>query len=145
MTPSKPADDTDLTSEEGAVAVLQTSEAKKSQLDFLQHAKRDLSDEELSVPAVRRFLIADIDRLTEENASLQKFRDTYHQVDKECEILKHRVENKRTRTILDSAFLATGSAGIGAAPAYISISSYGWVFFGLSLMIVALSIYRSFR
>jgi len=51
---------------------------KREVRSFLGAAKRDLTDEELASPAVRRFLIAEIDRLEVDCAQLREVQLTYN-------------------------------------------------------------------
>lgn len=92
----------------------------------------EADEKELSIVA-KRFLIAEANRLVEEN----QFKDKYHDVDKRLAALKETLKPRRTNEFLSSVCLATGSAGLGAAPTFLALSSYGWyVFVGLSAVLV---------
>jgi hypothetical protein len=93
-------------------------------------------DKELSTVA-KRFLVAEINRLLDENQQLKQFKDKYHDVDKRLAVLKETLRPFRTNELLSSACLIAGSAGVGAAPSFLSLNSYGWyVFVGVSALLV---------
>jgi len=49
--------------------------------------RRELTDEELSSPAVQRLLIDDIERLEKENGKLSDYQDSYYTADKKAAVL----------------------------------------------------------
>ena len=98
-------------------------------------------DKELSIVA-KRFLIAEINRLVEENQHLKQFKDKYHELDKKLVVLekyhdlnkklvvlKETIKPFRRNLFLSSACLIAGAAGIAAAPSILSINQYGWYIF----------------
>jgi hypothetical protein len=99
------------------------------------------SENELSA-VEKRFLIAEIRRLVEENKQLKEFKEEYHELDKELAILKERPF--RRNLFLSSACLIAGSAGVvaAAAPGFLSISQqYGWyIFVTVSAMLLIVGI-----
>jgi hypothetical protein len=94
------------------------------------------------------FLTAEINRLEEENrqlhtreqlinSDLKRFKDKYHDVEKRLALLKETIRPFRTNEFLSSVCLIAGSAGVGAAPSYLSVNSYGWyVFIVVSAILV---------
>lgn len=98
----------------------------------------------------KRFLIAQINRLVEENQQLKQFKEKYHELDKKMTVLEkyHELDKKvvvlketikpfRRNLFLSSACLIAGAAGIGAAPSFLSLNSYGWyVFVSVSVMLL---------
>lgn len=97
------------------------SRAKEPARAFLDPARRALSEAELSVPAVRRFLIDEAERLDQECSELRPYVGKYH--DQRVEIAVLTAENRSSKWIevLSSICLAIGSALFGAAPSYFSI------------------------
>jgi hypothetical protein len=99
---------------------------------------------ENELPAVeKRFLIAEISRLVEENKQLKEFQEEYHELDKELAILKERPF--RRNLFLSSACLIAGTAGVvvaAVAPGFLSISQqYGWyIFVTVSAMLLIVGI-----
>jgi hypothetical protein len=106
-------------------------------------------EKELSTVA-RRFLIAEINRLVEEIQHLKQFKEKYHELDKKIVVLEkyQDLEKKlvvlketskpfRRNLFLSSVCLIAGSAGIAAAPSFLSVSQYGWyVFVVVSAMLL---------
>jgi hypothetical protein len=100
----------------------------------------DADEKELSKVA-KRFLVAEINRLVDENQQLKQFKDKYHDVDKRLAVLKETLRPFRINELLSSACLIAGSAGLGAAPSFLSLNSYGWyVFVGVSALLVIAAI-----
>lgn len=95
-------------------------------------------DQELSTIA-KRFLIAEVNRLVEENRRLKQFKDKYHDVDKRLAILKETHRPFSTNEFLSSACLIAGSAGLGSAPSFLSLNSYGWYIFLIVSALLLLS------
>ena len=89
----------------------------------------------------KRFLVAEINRLVDENQQLKQFKDKYHDADKRLAVLKETLRPFRINELLSSACLIAGSAGLGAAPSFLSLSSYGWyVFVSVSALLVIAAI-----
>ena len=106
--------------------------------------EKELS-KELSTMA-ERFLIAEINRLVEENQQLKQFKEKYHDVDKRLAVLKETLKPFRANEFLSSVCLAAGSAGLGAAPSFLSFNSYGWyVFVVVSAVLVLAGIAAKVR
>lgn len=97
-------------------------------------------DKELSTVA-KRFLVAEINRLVDENQQLKQFKDKYHDVDKKLAVLKETLRPFRINELLSSVCLIAGAAGLGAAPSFLSLNSYGWyVFVTISALLVIAAI-----
>src|SRR5262249_54215382 len=93
-------------------------------------------DKELSTVA-KRFLIAEINRLVEENQQLKQFKEKYHELDKKLVVLKETIKPFRRNLFLSSACLIAGAAGIAAAPSFLSMNQYGWyVFVSVSALLL---------
>src|SRR6266446_888632 len=101
--------------------------------------KRTLSEEELSTPAARRFLIFEIERLDQLCAESQTFVQNYHDQRVTIATLTESAKTSRWNEILSSLCMGIGCAGLGAAPAFITIpgaSTLGWIITGLSAILV---------
>jgi hypothetical protein len=70
------------------------------------------SQNELSA-VEKRFLIAEIRRLVEENQELKEFKEEYHELNKELALLKETIKAFRRNLFLSSACLIAGTAGVG--------------------------------
>jgi hypothetical protein len=91
------------------------------------------SDEKELSTVAKRFLVAEINRLVEENQQLKQFKDKYHDADKRLAVLKETHKPFRANEFLSSVCLMAGSAGLGTAPSFLSLNSYGWyIFVGVS-------------
>lgn len=97
-------------------------------------------DKELSRVA-KRFLVAEINRLVDENQQLKQFKEKYHDADKKLAVLKETLRPFRINELLSSVCLIAGAAGLGAAPSFLSLNSYGWyVFVTISALLVTAAI-----
>jgi hypothetical protein len=106
-------------------------------------------DKELSIVA-KRFLIAEINRLVEENQHLKQFKEKYHELDKKLVVLEkyHELDKKmvalketikpfRRNLFLSSVCLIAGTAGVAAAPSFLGLNQYGWyIFVSVSAMLL---------
>jgi hypothetical protein len=100
--------------EAGATPIPLTSESKQSR-SFLATARRNLSEEELAAPGVRRFLIDEIERLDARCAELQPFNEKYHDLRVEKAVLDAKLTGSRLTDALSAVCLSAGSAAIGAS------------------------------
>lgn len=121
---ASPADSA--TDERGSVpipsAVVVATQAKEPARAFLQLGRRTLSEDELASPAARRFLIDEMERLDQICADLKVYEGRYH--DQRVEIATLTVEQRKSRwiEILSAVSLSLGSAGLGAAPSYLTLN-----------------------
>jgi hypothetical protein len=70
-------------------------------------------------------------------SQLKQFKEKYHDVDKKWAVLKETIKPVRRNQLLASACLIAGSAGVAAAPSFLSINQYGWyVFVAVSAMLL---------
>ena len=73
--------------------------------------RRELTDDELSTPAVQRMLLDEIERLDGECDDLRSTRDKYHSSDKRVGVLEERFKTKISLEIMHVVcFLLSGSA-----------------------------------
>jgi hypothetical protein len=99
------------------------------------------ADEKELTTAAKRFLVAEINRLVEENRELKQFKEKYHDADKKLAVLRETSKPVRNNLFLSSACLIAGSAGVATAPSFLSISQYGWyVFVSVSAMLLVAGI-----
>jgi len=122
-----------------AAAEVAASETKEPARGFLQAARRRLSEEELSTPAARRFLIAELERLDLYCSESQQFVAKYHDQRVTIATLTEASKRNAWNEILSFMCLSVGSAGLGAAPSYLGIpgaQTYGLVFLALSAVLL---------
>lgn len=111
---------------------------KKSSRGFLRTAARDLSEEELGTAAARRFLIAEIERLDQECDETRQLRQDHNDLREQYARLDEKTKSTRWTELLSFVTLSVGSAGIGAAPSYISVeeaATMGWVMLAFSSLL----------
>ena len=103
--------------------------------------RRELSEEELSTPAVQKLLIDETERLETENRTLAEFRDNYHRADKRVAILEEERKKSVAQEIIFGVCLAVGAAALGYAPSVWSEQPTGWIFlvFGFILIICGIA------
>ena len=114
--------------------------AKEPARAFLQSARRNLSDEELATPAARRFLIADLERLDQTCIELRSYEEKYHDQRVTIATLNSDVKKSRWFEILSSICLSVGSAGLGAAPSYLTLKDgtvLGFMLLAFSLVLIS--------
>ena len=78
----------------------------------LSNVRRELSEEEISSPAVQRMLLDELDRLETEAGELREFKDRFYSADKDAAVLRERL---RASVARDSG-LAIGAAMLGLVP-----------------------------
>jgi hypothetical protein len=133
--PSSPTDET------GSVALAEigAAQAKESARAFLQSGRRNLKEEELDSPAVRRFLLAEIERLDLLCADNQTYVQEYHDQRVEIATLKEGGRKSVSREVLSTVCLSVGFAGLGASPNYLVVAGaerFVWIVIGLSVVLV---------
>jgi hypothetical protein len=118
-------------------------EVKESPRGFLQVSRRALSEEELSTPAARRFLIFEIERLDQQCSDYQGYAEKYHDQRVLIAALEENQKTSRWNEILSFVCLTVGAAGLGSAPSYLSIqntSNFGWIILVLSMVLVGVGV-----
>lgn len=75
-----------------------------------KNVPREFSDEELSSPAVHRFLINDIDRLEQDNVDLSGFQEEYYKADKKAAVLTEKLKANVAQDVAFGVFLTVGAA-----------------------------------
>jgi len=107
---------------------------------FLASARRNLSEDEAASPAGRRWLIAELERLDGEYADYKELQKTHSDMRVRLATLEEAQRRSRWLEILSYVSVSVGSAGIGAAPSYITadkLASAGWVMMtGAAILII---------
>ncbi len=99
--------------------------------------RRELSDEELSSPAVQRMLIDEIERLERDNTRLGGFQDRFHGADRRVGILEEKLQQSHSGEIIFGVCLTVGAAAMGYAPAAWSNQPDGWLSLAFGVLLVA--------
>lgn len=140
--PMREAASSEATEDSGAIPVQRrhtASGGKQEPRQFLRTARRDLSEDELTSPAARRFLIAEIERLDERCLDLRLTENNYHDLRVENAKLTQGLKENRRIDVLLFVCSAVGAAGIGSSPSFIGISQLngaGWVILVFSAILL---------
>ena len=89
--------------------------------------RRELSDDELSNPAVQKLLISEIDKLEIRVAELEICEKNFYEVDKAKAVLEEKMKTHNSQEILYSFCLSIGSAIMGLS-SLVKINETGWIF-----------------
>jgi hypothetical protein len=136
-------------SDEAASTPLPESAGAKRSRAFMKAARKDLSEEDLSTPAARRFLLDELERLDIEVSELQEFRSRYYEASTKISVLEERQIRSSATEIMSNLCLTVGSAMLGASPSLITATGnndgilrhYGWVFFTFAALLVGVSVF----
>jgi len=82
-----------------------------------------LVDEDLEASAVRKMLVNELSRLTQEVKSLEQYRDQFHEADKKTGVLEERSSHVSDYRRLSALVVSVGSimSGLGANQIYAGI------------------------
>lgn len=83
----------------------------------LSRLKRELSEEELGTTGVQKMLIAEVERLDEENGTLVDFRDKYYDLRADLAVATQKERQGQAAEVISSACIALGGAALGYVPA----------------------------
>lgn len=130
------------TEESGSIALPPGTivESKEPTRAFLQSGRRNLKEEELDSPAVRRFLIAEIERLDQACSDSKEFEQKYHEQRVEIASLTEGSKRSVSREVLSTICISVGFAGLGAAPNYLwvaGVERFVWIVIGLAVVLIA--------
>ncbi|GFO60835.1 hypothetical protein GMST_31600 [Geomonas silvestris] len=100
------------------------------------NVRRELSDEELSSPALQRVLIDDIERLEKEKFELTEYMEKYHEADKKAAVLEEKVKKSLSQDLIFGVSLTLGAAALGYAPAVWSAQPTGWITICFGLILI---------
>jgi hypothetical protein len=99
--------------------------------------RRELSDEELSSPAVQRLLIDDIERLEKENGKLSDYQDRYYAAETRAAVLNEKLKTNVAQDVIFGVCLTVGAALIGLAPSlWLPDKPHGWISVALGVTLV---------
>lgn len=78
--------------------------------------RRQLSEEELSSPAVQRLLLDELDHLEQQVIELSKYIESSHELEKENAVLRERTRKSSASEIMYGVCLTVGASLIGLTP-----------------------------
>lgn len=92
-----------------------------------QNINRELSDDDLTNPAVGKLLLNELDRLESENAELKDYQEQFHEADKKVAVLQEKSKIHLATEILSGVCFTIGAAMIGYAPVLWKSQPSGWM------------------
>lgn len=99
--------------------------------------RRELTDEELSSPAVQRLLLDDIERLEKENGKLSDYQDSYYAADKKAAVLSEKLKTNIAHDVIFGVCLTIGAALIGFSPSLWGPDKpHGWISLALGVVLI---------
>lgn len=99
--------------------------------------RRELTDEELSSPAVQRMLLDDIERLEKETEKLGGYQDRYYVAETKAAVLNEKLKVNVAHDVIFGVCLTVGSAIVGFAPSlWLPDKPYGWIAIGLGMSLI---------
>lgn len=99
--------------------------------------RRELTDEELSSPAVQRMLIDDIERLEKETEKLGGYQDRYYGAETKAAVLNERLKVHVAQDVIFGVCLTVGAAILGLAPSlWLPDKPHGWISIVLGLVLI---------
>jgi hypothetical protein len=140
---SSPDKEPSPTEEAGAVPIVgaDAPEPKESSRSFLAPARRNLSEEELAAPGVRRFLIWEIERLESRIFEIQPFLEKYHDLRVEKAGLDEKLKGSKLNDVLSAVCLSAGSAAIGASSKLVTLDLIsGFIVLAVAVVLVVAGI-----
>lgn len=112
--------------------------------DPYANVRRELSEEELTSPAVQRLLLSDHDRVERECERLKSFEEKYHECDKQVAILKEKLRISTASEILYTCCISFGSILSGISGIY--WDNKGWLLLIIGVaMVIGGVIYKIVR
>lgn len=97
--------------------------------------RREISEEDLSSPAVQRILLGEVDKLQSQVCELEAIESQFHLVDKKTAILEEKLKAVNSHEVLYSLTLTVGSIVIGLS-SMIWDKGYGWIAIAIGSILV---------
>lgn len=126
--------------DESGAKLLTPDETSKSRPAFAG-LTRGLSDEDLKSAGAQKLLLDTLVRVEEENVSLRRFQEKYHEADKNNAVLKEALKTKLAFEIISTGTLAMGSAALGYARSLTSTPTGGYWALGFGLFLICIGIW----
>ncbi len=95
--------------------------------------KRDLNEDDLKNHAVQRLLLSENDKLEHKVHRLEIIEEKFHSIDKECAILKEKLNNNTAFEIVYTSCIVIGSAVCGISSIYWDRKGYILLLIGIGL------------
>ncbi len=101
-----------------------------------QNITRELSDKDLTNPAVGKLLLNELDRLESENAELSNYREQFQEADKKVAVLQEKNKTHLATEIISAVCFTIGAVLIGYAPVLWKSQPSGWIALALGSILI---------
>ena len=101
-----------------------------------QNITRELSDDDLTKPAVGKLLLNELDRLESENAELRNYREQFQEADKKVAVLQEKNKTHLATEIISAVCFTIGAVLIGYAPVLWKSQPSGWIALALGSILI---------
>ena len=107
----------------------------------LARVRRELTEEDLSAPGVRRLLVGQIDELHQQLDEISVYRDRFHEADKTRAVLEQKLRVSVASDIAFGVCLTVGAAIVGLVPTVWDKGPLGPIFIALGLILMASGVF----
>jgi len=121
--------------EPSAPQAVQISPAKPQRRSFAK-VRRELDETEFKSPAMQRILLDENERLQSDNEELGRYRELYHEADKNCAVLRERTKKSTAVEVMYSVCLCVGSVALGYAPTLWGNQPLGGITLGVGIVLI---------
>ena len=101
-----------------------------------QNITPELSDDDLTKPAVGKLLLNELDRLESENAELRNYREQFQEADKKVAVLQEKNKTHLATEIISAVCFTIGAVLIGYAPVLWKSQPSGWIALALGSILI---------
>ena len=98
---------------------------------------RPLTDDEMSASGVQKLLVAEIDRLEEENRGLKAISREFGASQRRIGVLEEKLKSHTALDVISGGCITVGGVALGAIPALSSVQPYGLVAAGFGITLIA--------
>jgi len=106
----------------------------------LARVRREMTDEELSHPAVQKMMLDELERLDREREGLVPYREKFAEADKQCAILQEKLKPKVAADVFFGGCTTIGAIMVGVAISDLSVGILGYASLGLGVALVGVGI-----
>lgn len=97
--------------------------------------RRELSEEDLTNPAVQKLIISDIDKLEARISDLEDFQVKFYETEKDKAVLQEKLKGHNSHEILYSFCLSAGSGLLGISSLF-EMKEEGWIFLTIGGLLI---------
>ena len=101
---------------------------------------RPLTEDEMTASGVQKLLVAEIDRLEEENRGLKEISREFGDSQRRIGVLEEKLKSHTALDVISGGCITVGGVALGAIPALSSVQPYGLVAAGVGIVLIAVGI-----